>query len=66
MKCECGGEIKPTKELFKQSADYGDFKKELKKMGISEIKGYNCIECGQCYDENLKKMDGRLAWLMVK
>lgn len=61
---ECGGEIRPTKNLFQQSPDYADFKKELEKMGISETKGYNCIDCGQAYDENLKKMNMRLGWLL--
>ena len=65
-KCEeCGGELKPKiefygKDHFKKLQK--SFKKKFKEE-LQEPKGYNCIVCGLCYDENFKKENHSIGWL---
>ena len=68
-KCkECGGELKPKIDFFNQDNPNGfkelqkDIKKEFK-VDASKLPGYNCIECGACYDENFKRENINMAWL---
>lgn len=63
--CECGGEIRPTIDFFEKEnreKKKKDFKERFGKE-LPDLKNYNCINCGQCFDENFKKMSIRLGWL---
>ena len=66
-KCDCGGELKPKKDFHNQTDPKGYEKLQklmLKECGFNyEIKGYNCIICGQCYDENFNRENIVLGWL---
>jgi|GEM_PF-2216736 len=65
--CEkCGGEIKPIEDIFKNSPDYSNFRKEMEKIGIPESQHYNCVVCGQIYDEDLNRVNLKLGWLDKK
>lgn len=68
-KCrECGGELKLKIDFFKL-----DEKNRLEKMNESfkkkfgndlpTPKGYNCIECGACYDEKFEREELNVGWL---
>lgn len=57
---ECGGEIKPTVNIFKGNEK---FMRDCKEKGIPMPKGYNCIKCGRMWDEKWKLLKVRLAWL---
>ena len=68
-KCKkCGGELKPKIDFFRQNDKNGfkkiqeSFRKEFGKE-LPEPKGYNCISCGACYDQDLKREKLNLAWL---
>ena len=64
---ECNGELKPKEDFFKQSGEehFNNMKKEYEKLtGLKlELKGFNCVECGQCYDEQYRKQKISLGWL---
>ncbi len=69
-KCDCGGELKLKKDFFNQddSNTYDKLREEIKKEYGSyiDVKGYNCIVCGQCYNENYQKEDMCLGWMGEK
>ena len=63
---ECGGEIKPTINIFKRNEkEFEKFKKACKEEGISMPKSHNCIKCGRMWNEKWEPMKIRLAWLDV-
>ena len=64
--CECGGEIRATKEFFGDEKERNETRESFKKKfggELSEPDGYNCINCGQVFDENFKKSDYKMGWL---
>ena len=67
MKCKCGGELKLKKSFFQRSSKEWHrmserFRKEFgDKLPIP--KGYNCIKCGACYDEEFKREKYNIGWL---
>lgn len=68
MKCiYCGGEVRPLEEFFKLQGEenYNFMKAEWKRvMGIEwKISNdFNCLECGQVYDELLIPKALKLGW----
>lgn len=65
-KCECGGEIKPIVDFFKDKKKLEEVKEVAKSMtgiDLEEPRGYNCIVCGQVYGENFEKMPYKIGWL---
>ena len=64
----CNGELKPKIDFFKQDGEneFKKIQKNFKKMfgkPLEVSEGYNCIECGACYDENFKRESYNMAWL---
>ena len=65
----CGGEIKSCDDFYKQDGrekEYAKLKKRFeKKLGTKwkNSENYNCIKCGQMYDEFLKPMEFKRGWL---
>lgn len=70
LKCNCGGEIKPMMDFFKQDDPEGKRREKMQKnfkkifgKDLPDFKGFNCIECGQAYNEQLQKEPWKLGWL---
>ena len=69
-KCaECSGELKNKMDFYKSKGEerYRVMKevfKELTGYDIEEqLTGYNCVECGACYDEDMGRQDYTMEWL---
>lgn len=65
---ECGGELRLKIDFFKQDGEdrLEKLKKSFKKkfsVNLPELKGYNCIECGACYDEKFEREELNVGWL---
>ena len=67
MKCkECNGKLKLKKTLFNQSPSMKKRFKEQFGKELPEPQGYNCINCGACYDKHFKREKHNLLWLSKK
>lgn len=69
----CGGELKPKLEFFKNDGEdkFKEMQQSFKKMfgkrkdykPLELPKGFNCIVCGKCYNEDFKKENYSIGWL---
>ena len=64
----CNGELKPKIDFFKQNGEnkYKEVQEDFKKQfgrSLEEPTGYNCVECGACYDDNFKREAYSIGWL---
>lgn len=65
---ECGGELKPKVDFFKQKGEkhYQEMKEKFKKefgQELPEPEGYNCIKCGACYSTDFKREKFNIGWI---
>ena len=70
-KCVCGGELKLVEDFFKQGGikRYNEMAMEFEKVvgrKWTESTDYNCIKCGQVYNENFIHKGYKIAWLQER